>query len=106
MTEECTLEFSPGGQARLGGELTFASSTCLYHSMEVHLNEGYVLERIDLSAITTADSAGLALLLEWQATTRLSGNSLTMTGAPDGLMQLAQLCDAVELLNLSGRNPD
>lgn len=105
MTEEFTLEFSPGGRVRLGGVLTFANSTRLYNSMQAHLHEGNVLEQIDLSAITVADSAGLALLLEWQANSERSGSSLTMTGAPDGLMQLAQLCDAVEILNLSGRHP-
>lgn len=103
MSEECTLEFSPGGQACLGGPLTFETCTRLYHSMERRLQSGETVKQIDLSAVSTADSAGLALLLEWQANSKLSGNSLTLTGAPEGLLQLAKLCEAVELLELSGR---
>ena len=101
MTEECTLELTPGGQARLGGLLTFETSTRLYHEMEKVLHAGNQLEQIDLSGVTEADSAGLALLLEWQA---ITGASLLVSNAPESLIRLAELCEADDFLNLSGRN--
>ena len=104
MSEECTLEFSPGGQARLCGPLTFETSTRLFHRMEKQLRSGKPVTQIDLSAVSSADSAGLALLLEWQANSKLSGRHLNMSDAPESLLQLAILCDAVEILGLSGRD--
>lgn len=100
MTEECTLELTPGGLARLGGLLTFKTCTQLYHAMEKVLHAGNQLEQIDLSGVTEADSAGLALLLEWQA---ITGTSLVVSQAPESLIRLAELCEADNFLNLSGR---
>lgn len=104
MSEECTLEFGPGGQARLRGPLTFKTSTRLFHGMEKQLQSGETVTQIDLSGVSTADSAGLALLLEWQANSNLSGHKMTMTGAPESLLQLAKLCESIEILELSGRD--
>ena len=106
MTEECTLEFGPDGLARLDGDLTFDTCTRLYHALERHLRAGTTLERIDLSAIGSADSAGLALLLEWQAERRASGGDITVSGAPDSLVKLARLGAAEALLKLEGREED
>ena len=102
MTKECTLELEEG-VARLEGELTFESSPALYHAMEEHMEAGRPFERVDLSGVTSADSAGLALLLEWQASRRAGGSTLSMTGAPESLLQLARLSEAVDLLRLTGR---
>lgn len=103
MTEECTLEFGPDGLARLDGDLTFDTCTRLYHAMEQQLRAGKALDRIDLSAVGSADSAGLALLLEWQAEQRATGRGFTVSGAPDSLLNLARLGAAEELLRLEGR---
>lgn len=100
MTEECTLEMTPGGQARLGGLLTFETSTRLYHEMEKVLHAGNALVQINLSGVTRADSAGLALLLEWQA---ITDAKLVVNDAPESLIRLAELCGADNFLNLSGR---
>lgn len=105
MTEECTLELN-GSQARLDGVLTFETSAGLHRAMEHLRREGRNVDRVDLSAVTASDSAGLALLLEWQAVSRASGESLVLTGAPDILIQLAKLCEATELLGLSGRGKE
>lgn len=99
MSEECTLEFD-GRSARLGGALTFGTCADLFHEMERRRDEDGRLERIDLSGVSSADSAGLALLLEWQAR---AGGTLSITGAPSALLQLARLCEAVEPLRLTGR---
>jgi len=47
--------------------------------------------RVDLSAVTEADSAALALLLDWLRAARAAGHALTVSGLPAGLESLAAL---------------
>jgi phospholipid transport system transporter-binding protein len=104
MSEVCTIEASEPGCANLTGALTFKSTPGLYHKIEKLFNASNPVSSIDLSGVTSVDSAGLALLLEWQATQRPVPRDLQIINAPSALMSLAQLCDAVELLNISGRS--
>jgi phospholipid transport system transporter-binding protein len=102
--EPCTFEVAEDGTVRLSGELTFESVPMLYGEMERRLPAAGPVTTIDLARVTAADSAGLALLLEWQSRQRQRGRELTMRGAPSNLLHLAGLCEAIELLNLSGRD--
>ena len=104
MTEECTLEFRPDSRVVLRGPLTFASCTRLYRAMQDHLDRGLYPTEIDLSGVASVDSAGLALLLEWQSICKKAGTPLSMNGAPDSLVELARLCDAEQRLKLDGRH--
>mgnify|MGYP001544831524 FL=1 len=104
MTAESTLEFDEAGVARIGGPLTFDTCAQLYGAMEKKKPEGAALATIDLGGVTRIDSAGLALLLEWQARHASAGARLSMKNAPQGLVKLAKLNNAVDLLGLSGRN--
>jgi len=106
MTEHCTFEAPEDGTVRLTGELTFESVPQLYREMERRLPAAAPVKTIDLANVTLADSAGLSLLLEWQSRQRQGGRELTMHGAPDSLLRLAGLCEAIELLNLSGRQEE
>jgi len=103
MNEVCTIEAGEPGCANLAGALTFKSTPDLYHETEKLFNGSVPVASINLSGVTSVDSAGLALLLEWQATQGPVSSSLQFIGAPPTLMSLARLCDAVELLNISGR---
>ena len=102
MTEACTIDLDEDGCARLAGELTFESVPGLYLHAQRVLPE--TMKSIDLSAVTAVDSAGLALLLEWQASRKSSSAALTFINAPSSLLSLASLSEATELLNVSGRN--
>jgi len=53
---------------------------------------------VDLSAVTEADSAALALLLDWRRTARAAGHTLTVSGLPAGLRSLAALYGVDALL--------
>jgi phospholipid transport system transporter-binding protein len=46
---------------------------------------------IDLEKVSTADSAGLALLIEWIKQSKLRGTSLTFENIPQQLLTLAKL---------------
>lgn len=103
MSDPCAIAVTADGHLRLSGELTFESVPRLWREVERRQSELGSVQVIDLSGITAADSAGLALLLEWQARRRPSGGDLSVLQAPDGLLRLAGLCEAVELLTISGR---
>ena len=103
MSERCLIETDATQTARLSGPLTFESVPELHREMEQRLAGVGPITAIDLSAVTAVDSAGLALLLEWQSRQRRRGRELTMSQAPSSLLRLAELCEAVKLLNLSGR---
>jgi ABC-type transporter Mla MlaB component len=103
MSEECSLEISPDGDARITGPLTFDTCAALHGTMEKRLRDGAVLRRVDLGEVSNVDSAGLALLLEWQAQHSAVGNCLVIHSAPSSLQRLATLCNAMPLLGLAGR---
>jgi phospholipid transport system transporter-binding protein len=99
--QKSRMEIDAHGLVRLYGPLSFDSCARLYDQMSDH--GAARLTRIDLSGVTSADSAGLALLLEWQAGNRDSGRRIEIRGVPQNLLRLAQLNGAIKLLDLSGR---
>jgi phospholipid transport system transporter-binding protein len=98
------IERGENGYALMTGELTFESVPELFRENENLFRGSNPVTLIDLSKVTTADSAGLALLLEWQAMQGAAQGKLEITNAPPGLMSLATLCEADEVMNVSGRN--
>ena len=104
MNELCTFELHEGDVLQLDGELTFRSAPNIYRMADQRFPDGNGFSIVDLSGIGRADSAGLALLLEWQAQRKDSESStLRFINAPGSLIRLAELCEALELLNLTGR---
>jgi phospholipid transport system transporter-binding protein len=53
---------------------------------------------VDLSRVTEADSAGLAVLVEWLATARLRGTVIRYEGIPAQIIAVARLTDLEDLL--------
>jgi len=81
--------------AQLGGELSFATvSQFLQRSDE--LLDGGVL---DMSKVTRADSAGLALLLELTRRQRAKGSQLKLVGAQEKIVRLAEFFGLDEVLH-------
>jgi phospholipid transport system transporter-binding protein len=54
----------------------------------------------DLSAVREADSAAVALLLEWQRQAIAGGGRLLLAGVPAGIVSLARLYGVDGLLDL------
>jgi phospholipid transport system transporter-binding protein len=54
----------------------------------------------DLTGVTAADSAGLALLIDWLAVARARGRTLRYTQVPQSLQALARMSDVESLLGL------
>lgn len=53
---------------------------------------------ICLAGVTEADSAGLAVLVEWLATARKRGASVRYEGIPPQILAVARISDLEELL--------
>lgn len=100
------VEIGDDACARISGALTFESVPGLYSEAEKLFQGRSPLTSIDLSRVTHADSAGLALLLEWQAQQRPASRSLHIINSPASLMSLARLSEADQLLNMSGRGAE
>ena len=85
----------------MSGTLTFDSVPGIYIDSQSKLDER--INTIDLAAVTSVDSAGLALLLEWQANARKRNSTLAIINAPSDLLRLAALSESTSLLGLVAR---
>jgi phospholipid transport system transporter-binding protein len=54
--------------------------------------------QIDCAQVTPADSAGLAVLLDWLAAAKRSGRSLRFAHLPEGLLALGRISELEQLL--------
>ncbi len=79
------------------GEMTFATARQLLSESESYFRKPQDLE-IDLTRVTGADSAGLALLLEWKARATAAGVQLAVAGLPEPMRAVAHLCRIEPLL--------
>ncbi|MGM0412161.1 MAG: STAS domain-containing protein [Pseudomonadota bacterium] len=78
---------------RLSGALTFATVP------ELARRQATPSGAVDLSGVTRADSAGLALLLDWLAAARAGGGDLTYDHLPSQLAAIARVSGITEVLD-------
>lgn len=103
MATGCRLERESDGAARLSGELTFESVPAFFRDQASRFGSSDDVSTLDLSGLGAVDSAGLALLLEWQARRGEGKQRLAIVNAPASLLSLARLCEADEVLDIRGR---
>ncbi len=96
-TAAARFEAASDGTARLDGEITFRTVGPLLPLGSDAIAAGRA-DAIDLAGVTGADSAGLALLIEWLSLARRAGRHLTYRNVPAQLMQLARLSDVEDLV--------
>ncbi|MGA8277914.1 MAG: STAS domain-containing protein [Rhodanobacteraceae bacterium] len=95
-----TIERGGDGGVRITGALGFANAGALLPRGIAFTSRGQTTN-VDLSGLTDADSATLALLLAWSARATQVGARLRYRGAPDGLRALARLAEVEPLLGLN-----
>ena len=95
---EPDLPMSSHTHIPVSGPLTFATVPELLAQSRRWWSEGASELELDLSAVTRADSAGIALLLELLAQARQGGVQLRLTGLPDQLVQLVRANGVEQLL--------
>lgn len=87
------------GRFSAEGPLTFASAReARQLGLEAFEGAGGQALEVDCQGITSSDSAGLAVLLDWLAVSKSRGRSLAFRHLPPGLAALGRISEATELL--------
>ena len=80
------------------GALTMQSAPALLAEGQRRARAGDLV--VDFAGVAVADSAALALLLDWMRCARAAGHALVLRNPPAGLASLAALYDIDGLLPL------
>jgi phospholipid transport system transporter-binding protein len=91
------------GRIVVTGELTFASARDA-RQLGVLVLESSRAPRliIDCSGVTRADSAGLAVLLDWLAWGRRKSRTVSLENLPSSLVAIARISEVDTLLTATG----
>ncbi len=91
-------ESSPG-KFTARGPLTFVTATAARQQglSKFGASSSRAIE-IDCSGITTSDSAGMTVLLDWLSFAKHSGRSMHFANLPEQVRAIARISDALELL--------
>jgi phospholipid transport system transporter-binding protein len=91
------------GRVLVSGELTFASARAA-RELGIGVFEGSRAQRIvvDCAAVTRADSAGLAVLLDWLAWGRRASRPVSLENLPQALIAIARISEVDGLLGAPG----
>ena len=92
-----SLQRVEAGHWRLTGELDFQTVVDLRKRLRQALEPGASLT-LDLDGVKRANSAGLALLLQWHEDAQRSGAALTIRKPPPALLELAGLSNVGHLI--------
>ena len=105
----------PAGNARVGiseptpgrivvtGELTFASARDARQLGVLVLESSRANSIVvDCGGVTRADSAGLAVLLDWLAWGRRKSRAVSLQNLPPSLVAIARISEVDELLSAAG----
>lgn len=91
------------GHYRLAGELSFETVPALLERGE-RLFERERQLWIDLAGISRADSAGLALLIEWARRARQSGAAIHFINLPEQMRDIVRVSGLDNVLPFGGHN--
>jgi phospholipid transport system transporter-binding protein len=96
----CRLEPREPGHWALSGDLGLETAAGVLAQGEAAFT-GVPRTEVDLSGVTDADSAGLAVLIEWVRGACLSGRSITYRSLPPRLAELARIGGVAGLLPIA-----
>ncbi len=90
-----------GANLRVSGAMTFATVTGLLRESQGLIGAGDGPLRVDLSGVSHADSAGLALLMEWLRLARGAGRELEYLAVTEQMLAIAGAGGLLEILPLA-----
>ena len=98
------FEFKDEGEGRfcISGKLEFETVSSAYTQSMMKFAPYSELE-LDLSGVTDADSAGLALLLEWVHWAKHSAREIRFKNVPDQIQTIAQISEVDGILRAGER---
>ena len=88
------------GNWLLEGELGFSSVPAVLEHAGTEMLGGGEL-KVDLKGVSRADSAGLALLVEWLRESERAGSKISFINVPVQLLSIARVCGLHEILSFS-----
>lgn len=86
---------------KVHGDLTFATVTALLGDSSPLFGAGTGALQVDLSGVGRADSAGLALLIEWLRLARTAGRELRFQAVPAQMEAIAAASGLTGILPLA-----
>jgi phospholipid transport system transporter-binding protein len=99
---EFQLKNEGDGKFSLSGDMTFATAEQILRQSE-DLFAKHTRIEVDLSKVEKADSAGLALLLEWITWANHSVREIRFTDMPQRVLAIAQTTEVEKLLSRGER---
>jgi len=93
------FELSADNRLQVSGELNFKNVPELVLKSQEYFKNSVGLD-VDLADVNRADSAGVALLIEWQRLAQKKNKSISFSNIPSQMMAIARLCGVDELLFL------
>ncbi len=97
MTDGIDIESIGDGRFIIGGELSFGTAELALDESE-RLFEHFQELDLDLEHVEHADSAGLAVLIEWVARAQRDGKEIHFRRLPKQLRALAGISEVEDLL--------
>jgi phospholipid transport system transporter-binding protein len=95
-----TLNCTSDGTISISGEFGFSTASNLLMQGQKLMDTQKELN-IDLGAVTSSDSAGLALMLEWLDRYTAAGQQLHFLNVPESLLEIARVSNLIDLLPLA-----
>jgi phospholipid transport system transporter-binding protein len=95
---DCSIESAALGRLTVRGDLDFDTAPVALVRGLVLLGDAKDCE-IDLSGVSSGDSAGLAVLIDWLASARRRGATLRYTGVPAQMRAIARMSELEDLLS-------
>lgn len=100
---EARLVDASGAGFRVEGVLGFDTVSRLLVDSDARFQPGRTL-RVDLAGVTSANSAGLALILEWLDLARQRDCQLALSNLPESIARIAAFSNLTDLLPI--QDPD
>jgi len=94
---DCSIDSAAPGRLTVRGDLDFGNAPAALARGLALLGNAQDCE-IDLSGVSSGDSAGLAVLIEWLASARERGATLRYTGIPAQMRAIARISALEDLL--------
>jgi phospholipid transport system transporter-binding protein len=96
----CRLDATGEGRYALVGDLGIESAAGILARGDAAF-AGQAAVEVDLSGVADADSAGLAILIEWARSARHDGRRIAFRGMPKRLGGIARISGVLDLLPMA-----
>lgn len=86
-----------GGSFEISGDMSFDTAEQILRTSQQAFRK-YENVRVDMSAVEKADSAGLALLLEWMSWARQGIAKIDFVAIPESLLAIAHAAELKDIV--------